>query len=148
MRWLALAVVGLSVLGAVEGSALAEPQKVEWSQIDVPPGDDAPRIAKVLRAALEHAARKANFGKAKRITLSAKLVAFRAERRGDVLQVSCTAIGRLHGGARARSKISFGGSPEARGELEKEVLTMVANGLVGRLAQIARTSAPKSGPDP
>jgi hypothetical protein len=44
------------------------------------------------------------------------------------------------GGAGARSRISYGGSPDRRDELEKEVLTQVANGLVGRLAQIVRTT--------
>ena len=43
----------------------------------------------------------------------------------------------------ARSRISYGGSPEKREELEKQVVTMVANGLVGRLAQIVRTQSPK-----
>ncbi len=65
------------------------------------------------------------------------------EEHGDVLHITCTVMGRVVGGAGARSRISYGGSPEKREELEKEVLTQVANGLVARLAQIVRTQAPK-----
>ena len=36
-----------------------------------------------------------------------------------------------------------GGSPDKRAELEKEVLTQVARGLVGRLAQIVRAQSAK-----
>ena len=88
---------------------------------------------------LEQAARKANFGKkAKSVTLSARVVELKTEQRGDILRVSCTMMGRVVGAAGAKSRISFGGSPASRGDLEKQVLTMVANGLVARLAQIAR----------
>lgn len=140
-RWLALAAVGLSVLVTPGGVAFAHP-KVEWSRIEVP--DSSARIAKTFKTALEQAARKANFGKVKSITLSAKVVEFTAEQRGDVLRVTCSVSGRVIGGHGARSKISFGGSPAARDELEKQVVTTVANGLVARLAQIARADAPKS----
>lgn len=151
MRWvekgLALAAISLSLLGAAEGTAIAR-TKVEWSRVDVPAGESSARLGKVLRAALEQAARKANFGSAKSITLSAKIVSFNAEQRGDVVRLSCTVMGRIAGGQSARSKISFGGSPKDRAELEKQVLTMVANGLVARLAQIARAQAPESRPEP
>ena len=58
---------------------------------------------------------------------------------GDVLRVRCTLVGRVDGGPSARSKIAFGGDPAAQAELEKQVLTMVANGVVSRLAQIVRS---------
>jgi hypothetical protein len=141
-KGLVLAAIGLSLLGAAEGTAIAR-TKVEWSRVDVPAGESSARLGKVLRAALEQAARKANFGDAKSVTLSAKIVAFSAEQRGDVVRVSCTVMGRVKGGQGARSKISFGGSVAERTELEKQVLTMVANGLVARLAQIARAQAPE-----
>lgn len=151
MRWiekgLAVAAISLSLLGAAEGTAIAR-TKVEWSRVDVPAGESAARLGKVLRTALEQASRKANFGSAKSITLSAKIVSFNAEQRGDVVRLSCTMMGRIAGGQSARSKISFGGSPKERAELEKQVLTMVANGLVARLAQIARAQAPERRPEP
>ncbi|MEO7331152.1 MAG: hypothetical protein ABI193_21435, partial [Minicystis sp.] len=90
--------------------ALAEAKaKVEWSRVEVPESEDAARLTKVLKAALDQAAKHANFGKSKSVTLSAKLLTFTTEQHGDVLRVSCTAMGRVHGGASARSKISFGG---------------------------------------
>jgi hypothetical protein len=146
LKWLAFAAISLSVLGAAPGTALAR-TKVEWSRVEVPAGEHAARLGKVLRTALTEAARKTNFGKAKSITLSAKLVEFSSQQRGDVVRVSCTVRGRVVGGQSARSKISFGGSPAQRAELEKQVLTMVANGLVARLAQIARTQPPEGRPE-
>jgi hypothetical protein len=144
-QWFALTAISLSVLGGAPGTALAR-TKVEWSRVEVPAGEDAARISKVLRTALTQAAQKTNFGKAKSITLSAKLLSFSAEQRGDVLRVNCTMMGQVQGGKSARSKISFGGSPAQRTELEKQVLTMVANGLVARLAQIVRAHTSEGGP--
>src|SRR5262249_22323221 len=126
-------------LGAPSGVAFAHP-KVAWSRIDVP--ESSARLTKVLRQALEQAARKANFGKVKSIALSAKLVELSADQRGDVLRITCTIMGRVVGGQGARSKISYGGAPAAREELEKQVVTMVATGLVARLAQIVREHPP------
>ena len=139
----ALGLAALSALSAVPTPALAKP-KIEWSKIDVPAGDSSARITKFLKQALEQAVKKANFGKkAKSVTLSARVVELRTETRGDVLQMTCTMMGRVVGAASAKSKISFGGSPDARDELEKQVLTTVANGLVARLAQIARAQEPE-----
>ena len=141
--WLISAVLGLTALCAAPLPALAKP-KIEWTKIQVPEGDNAARTTKMLKQALEQAARKANFGKkAKSVALSARIVELKSELRGDVLQVSCTMMGRVAGAASARSKISYGGSPSTRDELEKQVLTMVANGLVARLAQIARAEEAK-----
>jgi hypothetical protein len=139
--WLAAVALAASMLSA-PASALARP-KVEWASIEVPHGDEAARRVKVLRTALEQAARKANFGKAKSVTLSAKVVEFTVERRGEILRVTCTVLGRVQGAASAKSKISFGGSPGSQVELENQVMTTVASGLVARLAQIARTQAQK-----
>jgi hypothetical protein len=140
-RWIAAMALFASALVTAESAASADRPKVEWARVEVPAGQDAARLSKLLREALEKAARKADFGKAKSVTLTARITSFQAERRGDVIRVTCAATGRVKGGASARSKISFGGSPEARGALEKDVLTMVANGLVARLAQIARAKA-------
>ncbi len=141
-KWGALVVVCLSLL-AVAPPAEARGAKVTWVRVDVPDGQDGARLQKMLKQALNRAARKANFGKAKTVALAARVVQISAEEREDVLHITCTVMGRVVGGAGARSRISYGGSPEKREELEKEVLTQVANGLVARLAQIVRTRAPK-----
>jgi hypothetical protein len=126
----------------LEAGAAGRP-KVSWLRVDVPEGGDSARVQKVLKQALAQAAKKANFGKAKSVTLSARVVELATEQHGDVVHITCTVMGRVIGGAGARSRISYGGSPEKRDELEKEVLTQVANGLVARLAQIVRTQARK-----
>ncbi len=137
-RWLLAAAVAVSCVGFAPAPALAKP-KVEWTRVDVPEVENAAKVAKLLKGALTKAAHKADFGKVKSVKLTAKLLTYKVEQKGDVLRVSCTAIGRVKGGASAKSKISFGGSPAKRAELEKQVLTMVANGLVARLAQIVRS---------
>jgi hypothetical protein len=134
-----LAVSMAASLAAAPSTALAAGRtKIQWVKVDVPDGDDAARLQKLLKKALGEAAKKADFGKAKSVSLTARVVEMTTETRGDVLRITCTVMGRVVGGAGARSKISYGGSPDQRAELEKEVLTQVARGLVGRLAQIVR----------
>lgn len=145
--WAAAAAIGLAAILAAPGITFASPKtkaKVDWVKVDVPDGQDAARRAKLLKEALKQATKHADFGKsAKAVALTARIVELKTEQQGDVLRVTCTMMGRVAGGAGARSRISYGGSPDKREELEKQVLTMVANGLVARLAQIVRTQAPK-----
>jgi hypothetical protein len=139
-QWGARLALVLSALALAPPAAHAAPRaRVDWVRVDVPQRDDAARVQKLLKQALANAAKKANFGKAGRVALSARVVELSAQERGDVLRITCTVMGRVVGGAGARSRISFGGSPEKRDALEKEVLTQVANGLVARLAQIVRS---------
>ena len=144
--WAAAAAIGLSAIAATPGTAHAGPRpKIEWLRVDLPDGQgDSARLAKLLKEALKQAAKRANFGKAaKTVLLSARITELTFDEHDDVLHVTCTAMGRVAGGAGARSRISYGGDPQKRAELEKEVLTQVANGLVARLAQIVRTQTPK-----
>lgn len=140
-KWGLLLAVGLATLVASPAGAEARPKpKVAWVRVDVPERGDSARLQKLLKQALAQAAKKANFGKAKTVNLTARVTEMTVEEHGDVLHITCTVMGRVVGGAGARSRISYGGSPEKRDELEKEVLTQVANGLVARLAQIVRTT--------
>jgi hypothetical protein len=142
--WVALFSLGLaSLLAAPPAAAFGGKSKIEWVRVDVPEREDSARLQKRVKQALGQAAKKANFGKAKAVALSARVVELTAEEHGDVLRITCTVMGRVVGGAGARSRISYGGSPEKRDELEKEVITQVANGLVARLAQIVRTQSRK-----
>ena len=142
IRWGALIALGLATLAVAPTAAHAGGKaRVEWLRVDVPEREGAPRVQKLLKQALAQATKKANFGKGQHVSLSARVVELTTEERGDVLRITCTVMGRVVGGAGARSRISYGGSPDKRDELEKEVLTQVANGLVARLAQIVRTSA-------
>lgn len=129
-----------AILAAAPGPAEARGHaKVEWKRVDVPSGEDSERIARMLRKLLTEASRKADFGKADRVVLDARVAELAWEDRGDVVRFSCTVVGRLEGGPSARSRISFGASPKDRQSLEKQVLTLVAKGVVARLAEIART---------
>lgn len=141
--WAAAAALGIATITTAPAALAAKP-KVEWVRLEVPEGHDAARLTKVLKEALKQAAKRADFGKAvKSVSLTARIVELKTEQQGDVLRVTCTIMGRVAGGAGARSRMSYGGSPDKREELEKEVVTMVANGLVARLAQIVRTQPPK-----
>jgi hypothetical protein len=55
-----------------------------------------------------------------------------------VLNVHCTALGRLPGGKSARSHIAFGGNPQQRERVLKSVLEIVARGVITRLAALER----------
>src|SRR5262245_52221198 len=145
MKWAAFLAIGLATWTIAPAEASAKP-KVSWVRVDMPEGQSGPKLQKHLRKALEQASRRASFGKAKSVALTARVTELLVEERGDVLRITCTVMGRVVGGPGARSRISFGGSPGKREELEKEVLTMVANGLVTRLAQIVRTQSPPKEP--
>jgi hypothetical protein len=135
--WLAAAIV-LAELTASPGLALARGTQVEWKTVEAPEGESHDRRVRALRTLLNQATRKADFGKARSVVLTARIVEFTSATRGDVHHVTCTLVGRIHGGPTARSKISFGGRPSERNALEKQVLSMVAHGVVGRLADIVR----------
>lgn len=142
--WAAAAALGIASVLSMPAPALAAKPKIDWTRVDVPEGQNAARLGKLLKEALKQATKRADFGKAtKAVSLSARIVEMKTEQQGDVLRVTCTLMGRVTGGAGAKSRISYGGSPDKREELEKDVLTMVANGLVARLAQIVRTQSPK-----
>ncbi|MGK4001223.1 hypothetical protein WMF31_01260 [Sorangium sp. So ce1036] len=130
--------MALTTLTVSPAESLARGTRVEWKSVDVPAGERQKERARALRGMLRSAAKEADFGKAKSVVLSARVVEFTSATRGDVHRVSCTLVGRVVGGPTARSRISFGGRPSERQALEKQVLTMVANGIVGRLASIVR----------
>lgn len=135
--------VGPASATSAEGTQLVERgrAKVKWTRIDVPQGLDEKRISGVLRKLLDKAVKRADFGEVRAVSASVRVIELRTETQGDVLRVSCTLVGKLEGGRSAKSRISFGGDPAQAKELELEVLTMVANGLVTRIAEIARSDA-------
>jgi hypothetical protein len=141
-RWIAGLLLGATVSLAAPGTAAARtPTKVEWTRVEAPAGKDAARLEKLLRNLLKEASRKADFGKARKVSLRARITEYAVERRGDVLRIRCAVVGRLEGGASAKSRVSFGGDPKDPGALEKQVLGMVASGVVSRLAALARARA-------
>jgi hypothetical protein len=143
MRPLVLLLAAALVLGATTTTVPADARgkpAVEWKSVSVPDSKDSDRVARTLRSLLVRASRKADFGHGGgKVVVSARVVQLAWEDRGDVVRLSCTVVGRVEGGPSARSRISFGAARKDRAQLEKQVLTMVANGVVTRLAEIART---------
>jgi len=58
--------------------------------------------------------------------------------KGDVVEVSCTARGALPGGRTAKSQLTFSGAANAQRAVIKQVLEIVARGVINRLAQLER----------
>lgn len=54
------------------------------------------------------------------------------------LRIECSAVGRLPGGQTAKSELTFGGSLSERNALTKQVLEIVARGVITRLAELER----------
>src|SRR4029078_7826828 len=79
---------------------------VTWTRIDVPEGDGSAALEKTVKKLLERAARKANFGKAKKLSFAVKVSELKSETSGDVHRVSCTIVGRIPGGPSAKTRIS------------------------------------------
>lgn len=114
---------------------------VHLDKLTLPAGlADARRLEQHLRLTLKKAARRANWGAGRdnRIEYRFEVTELRVVRDGDILRVHCAASGRLPGGERAKSELGFGGDPNARDKLVRDLLDMVANGVVTRLAELER----------
>ncbi len=100
----------------------------------------ASKYEKHLRKALRQAASEADWGAGPDSTIEYRFAvkALTVEQKGDVLTVKCTAFGTLPRGRQAQSKLTFGGSPREHSELIRKVLTIVARGVITRLAEIER----------
>jgi hypothetical protein len=132
--------IAASLLAVPTVAGARERPQVEWTNVDAPKGPDEARLERTLRKLLVKASKKTRFGdRGGKVKVSARVTELAWEDKGDVVRLSCTLVGRIEGGPSAKSRISFGGAPEKRAALEKQVLTMVANGVVTRLAEIANT---------
>jgi hypothetical protein len=138
-RSLAAYLFGFACLAASAPADARMHAHVEWTRIDVPDGSDSARVGRRLRALLNEAASKADFGKSKNVAASVRVVELSWQTHGDIVRMTCAVVGHLKDGPSARSRISFGGDPAKKDDLEKQVLTSVSSGLVARLAQLART---------
>ncbi len=65
------------------------------------------------------------------------------QQKDDVLLIKCEASGSLPRGRQAQSQLSFGGSPRDQSALIRRVLTIVARGVITRLAEIERVRRDK-----
>lgn len=152
-RWSKMVLaLGFALLFAVGSPSLAHASaRVDITELAMP-AESTAKLEKTLRTLLHRAAKPLNFGGGKRIEVTVRLVELSVEESSDVVRVTCTLVGRLKGGGTARSHISFGGSPKRRKELERQVLAMVSDGVMSRLAEMARVrealEKKKAGTDP
>ena len=152
-RWLmlVLALLGALLAATASPSELRASARVDITELTMP-AESTAKLEKTLRTLLHRAAKPLNFGGGKRIEVTVRLTELSFEESNEVVRVTCTLVGRLKGGGTARSHISFGGSPKKRKELERQVLAMVSDGVMSRLAEMARVrealEKKKSGAEP
>jgi hypothetical protein len=105
--------------------------------LDVP---EQRRITQVLTKVLKHEAHRVEWGAGHdaRITYRFYLEQLDLSVERGVLKVRCTAFGRLPKGKTARSKLEYGGDPREARKVIDHVLTIVARGVLARLADLER----------
>jgi hypothetical protein len=118
--------------------AKVEVKSVEWKTSNVADVAREKRLSSEIRRAAQRAAKGLDFGKSGRVELSFTVVEVSREDLGDVVRVSCTLVGRVAGGGRARSKLRFGGHPKDTKKLEKQVVIAATDGVMTRLSEMAR----------
>ncbi|MBN1605797.1 MAG: hypothetical protein JW940_04150 [Polyangiaceae bacterium] len=93
-----------------------------------------------LKRVLRREAARADWGAGRgaRIEYRFSVTKLTLAHKGDVLAVTCAAVGKLPKGKIARSRISFGGDPNKPRDVVKRVLEIVARGVITRLAELER----------
>jgi hypothetical protein len=139
----------LIAIGGASGAASAKqkkPTRVSWTEVELPEDKRSRRRERTLRSVLKKESKNANWGEHKdnRIEASVKVVEFQVQQKEHVVRVTCTAVGKLAGGPSVRTHFSIGDHPKRQDKLEKMVLTLVARGIVTRLASISRDRAARA----
>jgi hypothetical protein len=129
--------VGPSVDAPKSAWAAAGPT-VRLNRLRLP--DNAATHERFLRKLLERQARKLDWGAGTGSVIEYRFVLQRLDVtvENDVLTVHCAAVGSLPKGLTARSQLSFGGEPKEQTQLVKRVLSIVAHGVLTRLAELER----------
>jgi len=98
------------------------------------------RVSRVLEKVLKHEARRVQWGAGRnnRIAYRFFLEQLDVTVENGVYKVRCTALGRLPKGKSARSKLELGGDPRNPRKVIDEVLSIVARGVLARLADLER----------
>lgn len=143
------AVTLIAIGGASNGAAFAKQKKttrVSWTEVEVPEDKLRRRRERTLRSVLKKESKNANWGdhKDNLVEASVKVVEFQVQQKEHVVRVTCTAVGKLAGGPSVRTHFSIGDHPKRQDKLEKMVLTLVARGIVTRLAAISRDRAARA----
>ncbi|MFO0615325.1 MAG: hypothetical protein U0414_22215 [Polyangiaceae bacterium] len=117
--------------------AFAKKAEFALTKLEVPDdttADFEKRLRRLIRSTADHL----DFGKSKRVEASLRLKEFKVEVTDELVRVTATLVGRLTEGGTARSHISFGAKPSKRKSLEKQVLRIVVDSVLTRLAEMAR----------
>lgn len=138
----------LTCVGTISLEATAKPTAkttVKWTSVQLPTNEANSRRESKLRSQLVKEARYADWGKHRtaKLEASVKVTEFRVETSTSVVQVTCTATGKLAKGPTVRTHFSMGDHPSKQVKLESMVLTLVARGIVTRLSAIARNQSAK-----
>jgi hypothetical protein len=127
--------------GAVEAPTARGP-RVVWTEISLPAREGRPELERFLKHVVDQQTRHANWGARRENPIEVRLevTELTATLSKDVVRVTCTGVGHMKGGQTVRSHFSMGGRPSGKAELERQLLSMLGRGIVGRLAEIARAS--------
>ncbi len=137
--WVLVLLGALTVLVSALAPRVAYAKKAELSITKVEmPEDSAADFEKRLRRLIRATAGRLDFGTSKRVEASFRLKEFKIDRTDDLVRVTATLVGRLKTGGTAKSHISFGAKPSKQKALEKQVLRIVVDSVLSRLAEMAR----------
>lgn len=106
------------------------------------------QVGREVRRAAQRASKSLDFGGMKRVEVRFEIVELEIQTTDELVRVTCTIVGRLRGGGTARSRLSFGGKPSRRTALERQVIGMVTEGVVTRLAEMSRARGEARPPAP
>ena len=142
VRLLVAIVVAWLVAFGVERTASAK-AKLDITSVELTKGAASTKardkqVMTTVRRLANQAAKHLNFGKKGRVEITLVVKELSLIESDGVLRVSCTLVGRLKGGGSAKSRLSFGGKPDKKKQLERQVLTSVTDGVMTRLAMLAR----------
>lgn len=144
MRWVAAFAMGALLAVGRPPMVVAEERerpKVVLDHLEFPIEFGAFKYKKHLERTLGSAARQADWGASSdsRIEYRFEVTRLAVSSKNDrVITINCAAVGRLPNGRSASSKLTFSGSPAERDALVKKVLTIVARGVIARLAEMER----------
>lgn len=141
----AVSIVWFGSPAFAEAKTKVELATVEWPSSKTVPAGDKPRdkardkkVRRAVRNHASHAAGKLDFGARGKITLTLVIQELEVVETDGLVRVTCTLVGKLNGGGRARSKLSFGGKPGDRKRIERQVLSAVTDGVMTRLAELSK----------
>ncbi|NUO51246.1 MAG: hypothetical protein HOV80_20505 [Polyangiaceae bacterium] len=136
----------LSVLFAIASIAFAAPAWASKAKVEVAAvefGKSAEkqsqkRVSSTIRRQAARAAKHLDFGTTNKVEITFVVRDVAVAEEDGVLTVTCTLLGKLKGGGSARSKIRFGGKPDAKKKIERQVVAAATDGVMTRLAQLSR----------